>query len=158
MKKLLFAMSLLLTLGLFSACSSNDDENIIDKQNGSQEYLDSTESSKMNNIDEMEFNILNHKFPYKPMNVEDMPDWLAEHISLSIEKSKTIWVYNTYYQLKWKDETYYLVSTAYDITLLDYLYNSQGGRIELSKDDYDNCLAWSSEWCIIYYVQYHLSL
>ena len=87
------------------------------------------------------------------MNVEDMPDWLAEHISLSIEKSKTIWVNNTYYQLKWKDETYYLVSTVYDVSLLDYLYNSQGERIELSKDDYENCLTWSSEWCIIYYVQ-----
>ena len=154
-KNLLFMMTaMLLTFGMFSACSSDDDEGIVvNTTSDSPKDENNTEPPQINDIHEMVNNIMSVKFPYKKMEVEDMPSWLVEEINQSKELSKVIPVFNWYYQFNWKESTYYLIYTNYSINVLDLLFNSQGEKIEISPELYDNCLAYSSDWYFIYTVQ-----
>ena len=150
MKKVVLTLSVLLSCGLFCACSSDGDNFVND---GSFENEKSEESPQMNNVEELVDNIMNLNLPYKQIALDDMPSWLADMVSESIENSKTFPTCSWYYQFKWNESAYYLIRGIYSPSLFNVLYNSQGERIELSQNEEDNCLAWSSDWCIIYEVQ-----
>ena len=153
-KKVLLIVSVLLSLGIFSACSSDDDEGIVvNATSDSHKDENNTEPPQLNDINEMVSNIMSVNFPYQKKVVKDMPSWLVEEINQSKERSKVIPVFKWYYQFTWKESIYYLIYTNYSINVLDLLFNSQGEKIEISPELYDNCLAYSSDWYFIYTVQ-----
>jgi hypothetical protein len=155
MKKLILMMSLVLSTGLFNACSSDEDEGIIvNFEENSPKDENNTESSPMNDIQEMITRISTFNLPRKQMNVEDMPDWLADHIAQAIERNKSVPISFWYYQFRWKESTYYLIRSSYTAWLFENVYDLNGEKIDLSQsqDEVDNLLAYSSEWFIIYEV------
>lgn len=150
MKTKFLIMMELFSFIMLTSCSSDNDIAI---SNGSSEYENKEESPQMNNVEELVDNVMNFNLPYKEMTLEDMPSWLADMITESIEISKTFPISSWYYQFNWNESTYYLIRGTYTTSLFDVLFNSQGEKIELSLDEQDNCLTWSSDWCIIYEVQ-----
>lgn len=154
MKKALFMMSLLLSLGLFSACSSSDEVIAVNDTNDSPKEENSPESPQVNDIQEMMTNISTFNIPRKEMNINDMPDWLADHIAQSKIRSKSVGIYFCYYQFEWKESIYYLIMSSYTAWPFAGLYDSKGDKIDLSQsqEEVDNLLAYSSEWYIIYEV------
>lgn len=155
MKKLILMMSVLLSAGWFCACSSDGDEGIIvNSEDNSPKDENNTESSPMNDIQEMTTKISTFNLPRKQMDVEDMPDWLAEHIAQAIERNKSVPISFWYYQFKWKKSTYYLIRSSYTAWLFENVYDLNGKKIDLSQsqDEVDNLLAYSSEWFVIYEV------
>ena len=128
MKKVILMMSVLLSLGIFSACSSDDEGIVVNATSDSHKDENNTEPPQINDINEMVNNIMSVNFPYQKKDVKDMPSWLVEEINQS---------------------NY----TNYSINVLDLLFNSQGEKIEISPELYDNCLAYSSDWYFIYTVQ-----
>lgn len=152
-KKVLLIVSVLLSLGIFSACSSDVDEGIVvNTTSDSSKDENNTESSPMNDIQEMTTKISTFNLPRKQMDVEDMPDWLADHIAQAIERNKSVPISFWYYQFNWKDSTYYLIRSSYTAWLFENVYDSKGEKIDLSQsqEEVDNLLAYSSEWFIIY--------
>ena len=155
-KNLLFMMTaMLLTFGMFSACSNDDDEGIVvNAKSDSSKDDNNAEPPQMNDIQEMSTMIYTFNVPRRQMDVEDLPDWLADHITQAIDRSKTVEISFWYYQFKWKDSTYYLIRSSYTAWLFENVYNAKGEKIDLSQsqEELDNLLAYSSEWSIIYEV------
>ncbi|MCR5239859.1 MAG: hypothetical protein K6E15_06800 [Prevotella sp.] len=154
MKKLIIMMSVLLMLGSFCACSSSDEVIAVNDTNDSPKEENSPESPQVNDIQEMMTNISTFNIPRKEMNINDMPDWLADHIAQSKIRSKSVGIYFCYYQFEWKESIYYLIMSSYTAWPFAGLYDSKGDKIDLSQsqEEVDNLLAYSSEWYIIYEV------
>ena len=157
-KNLIFvigAMLLMMAGTMMTACSSDGNEGIIvNSEEKSPKGENNTESSPMNDIQEMTTKISTFNLPRIQMDVEDMPDWLAEHIAQAIERNKSVPISFWYYQFKWKESTYYLIRSSYTAWLFENVYDLNGKKIDLSQsqDEVDNLLAYSSEWLIIYEV------
>lgn len=152
-KKVLLIVSVLLSLGIFSACSSDDEEGIVvNATSDSHKYENNTEPPQINDIQELITNISTFNIPRKQMDVRDMPDWLSDHINKAIERKKSVPISFWYYQFNWKDSTYYLIISSYTAWLFENVYDSKGEKIDLSQsqEEVDDLLAYSSEWFIIY--------
>ena len=88
MKKVILMMSVLLSLGIFSACSSDDEGIVVNATSDSHKDENNTEPPQINDINEMVNNIMSVNFPYQKKDVKDMPSWLVEEINQSKERSK----------------------------------------------------------------------
>lgn len=153
-QNLALMVSLLMSLGLFFSCSSNDDVITVHATSDSPKEENSSESPQVNDIQEMMTKITTFNIPRKEMDVDNMPDWLADHIAQAKIRSKSVGIYFCYYQFEWKKSIYYLIMSSSTAWPFESVYDSKGDKIDLSQsqEEVDNLLANSSEWFIIYEV------
>jgi hypothetical protein len=141
-KRVLILMSLLLSLGLLSACGSSDDN--------STAYDESDISMLM----KTRANNANQGL----LPVEELPEWIQEKLSYYV---KDIDFYKEspnlapkVYQCKWKDEIYYFIPNVLESCYYcNTVFHSDGMMVEWnSVDETIDFVSNSSSWKCIFFL------
>ncbi|MBO7046898.1 MAG: hypothetical protein J6W38_11235 [Prevotella sp.] len=139
MKKVLFFLGVLLSLGMFCACNSDDENNY----NGNN-----------HSIEEM---IENNLFPENLKVLEDLPEWLVSYImEWESEDHKEIGLkeigfkYRGIYEFSWKGNLFYFHNREMRMIFLDYIFNADGTRIDLTSEEREDIENNSKDWKVIY--------
>lgn len=128
MKKLFLMMSMLLSLGLFVACSSDDD------------------------IESVPF-VFGIKAPYRPISYNEAPEWMKPIME---KKEKEYGLANlTVFRAKWQGQYIYNYRTEMMSSLLGQFMDEDGNRLYFDQSYAETLIREAEDWtCILNYTYY----
>lgn len=150
MKKVLLTMSILLSTGMFCACSKSDDlTGVIDGQSS----IDSNENEEKNGEQEVSlqpgdmvcvYNNVNGV--YEPISYQEAPEWIKP----ILEECKAIC--NVYlFQGERNGSAIFFLHTDLDSSIGTF-FDKDGERL-LIETDYDTFFSETSNWKLIFYYE-----
>jgi hypothetical protein len=139
MKKGLFIVMGLFLLIALTGCN-NDEENNYNVSNHSVEEM-----------------IENNLIPENLKVLEDLPEWLVSYImEWESEDHKEIGLkeigfkYRGIYEFSWKGSLFYFHNREMRMVFLDYIFNADGIRIDLTSEEREDIENNSKDWKVIY--------
>ena len=139
MKKIFLFLSMLLAIGLSSACSSNGEKPDEVLRPGDYVTIYANGSHETRAV-------------YEPMAYQDFPDWIKSFID---GKGKSYILYLHICQGEKDGESIYLVCSEND-DIIGTFYNRYGERF-YPETDYITFFSETSNWKLIYYYDYKIA-
>lgn len=141
-KKVLIYFSMLLAIGLLSACSSDNDSDLVNSDIVNPEFIQSGEQVTMYKDGYGEV-----KAVYEPISYQKAPEWMKQMID---EKEK--WGYYTLYIFKGENnngETIYAYQSL-SLSVPFSILSESGKPVNIGDVSYLEFLSQAKDWKLIY--------